>query len=523
MKLFKEHQYLLMRRESRVVLGHKAVNLWLLTAVLTATFFAIAFSAGSTSYLEDKMNDPYTNWVNIDLSGADDNTIGNLKAVLDEDTTRSRFGYDNLQTEVNSSLNLVALDESPKLFSTLFYESLSNDLISAVLSEENVVWGCSIEPDSIGDSSYGVIMTAEALTFLGYDKENLPAYVNYHSKSVGADTLGIAMLSDGLYARAPIPLLAVVKRLPMNKEAVASKFLNEVRIKAGSDCSIDVNHESYARELFFFVPHAVGFTKEDIVQGLSKELKDCIEEVLEQPQVKDRLRPWKPGTIWRVYTQPGTPLSTINDIEKHITMTFGNKDVERIYNYDLVEINGYTIRDNVFSAHFTHLDSIGSFEHFVKDVSGLQIEMTQVNSRKNFWAVSDMANILTFAMIAFSIVSIIIFIVNMLQSYFQKVRRNLGTFKAFGISTRELTRAYIAIIACIVFAALIISLILTWLTELLLPVFGLMKDGEYSFFLLWNTKTIWAIVIILVATILSVLFVMRRLLQQTPGNLIYDR
>ena len=67
MKLFKEHQYLLMRRESHVVLGRKAVNLWLLVLVLTATFFSIAFSEGSRSYLDEKMNDPFTNWVNINL------------------------------------------------------------------------------------------------------------------------------------------------------------------------------------------------------------------------------------------------------------------------------------------------------------------------------------------------------------------------------------------------------------------------------------------------------------------------
>jgi ABC-type antimicrobial peptide transport system permease subunit len=111
----------------------------------------------------------------------------------------------------------------------------------------------------------------------------------------------------------------------------------------------------------------------------------------------------------------------------------------------------------------------------------------------------------------------------MLQSYFQKVHRNLGTFKAFGISTRELIRVYVAIIAGIVILALVIALGVTWLTELLLLLLGIMKDGEYSWLILWNPKTLWAVVIILVATLLSVLFVMRRLLQQTPGDLIYDR
>ncbi len=526
MKLFNEHLYLLMRRESRVVLGRRAVNLWLLVLVLTATFFAIAFSAGSTAFLEEKMNDPFTNWVNIDLNGTGtedeslDEIIAKLKTVLNDDDIRSRFGFDGVQTEVNSSLNFVSTNGSHKLFSTLFYEALSSDLIAAVLDDDNVIDACSVNPDSIVGNSIGVILTLDALRSLGYDANRPPAFVDYHSKSVGADTLGIAMLDDGNYARAPLPLLAVVKRLPMNKDAVTSKYLNEIRLNIGDDCPIDMNHESYARELFFFVPSEIeDFEKSQIQNGLSKSISDQIDEVLEQPQVRDKLRSWKSGKIWRVYTNPGLSLDAIKKMEQQICAVFAQSGVKRIYNYEVPDAVNYTTRDNVISAHFNHLDSIGSFEHYVKDLFGLQIEMTQVNSKKNFWAVSEMANILTIAMIVFSIISIIIFIVNMMQNYFQKVKRNLGTFKAFGISTSELTRVYVVIIVGIVVAALVLAMIVVCLTELLLP----LKEGEYNYLILWNRKTIWAVIIILASTICSILFVMRRLLRQTPGDLIYDR
>lgn len=526
MNLFKEHQYLLMRRESRVVLGHRAINLWLLVLVLTATFFAIAFSAGSTNYLDDKMNDPFTNWVNIDLSGADDNMIKSLKDSLSKDSVRRNFGFDGVQTEINSSLNMVAVNGRWRLLSTLFYENLSSDLIAAVLSEENVIDRHSIAPDSISESSMGVILTLDALLFLGYDRDSLPAYVDYHSKSIGADTLGIEMLSDNVYARAPLPLLAVVKRLPMNKEAVSSKYLNEVRIKAGSDCPIDMNHENYANELFFFVPAEVkGFSKESLRSCLPDTLKSCVDDVLpQQERVQNQLRCWQNGMVWRVYTIPGTPNGTIKAVEGSVLAQYRKQGVERVYFYnEMAALSGNAPRDNVISAHFDHLDSISPFEHYVKNVSGLQIEMTQVNSKRNFWAVSDMANILTVAMIVFAIICIIIFITNMLQNYFQKVRRNLGTFKAFGMSTSELTRVYVVIIVAIVIIALAVALTATWLTELLLPVMGVMKDGEYSYLTLWNIRTLWAVVIIAIATVLTVLLVMRRLLRQTPGDLIYDR
>ncbi len=519
MKLFKEHQYLLMRRECRVVLGRRASNLWLLTIVLAATFFAVAFSAASIAYLKDKMDDPFTNWVNIDLRNTDEENIERLRDLLDTDSVQRHYGFNSVQSEINNSLTLVSASGQSKLFSTLFYENLSNNLIKAVLKEDNVINGCSINPDSLADSSLGVIMTIEALEDLGYSVDNLPAYINYYSKSVGADTLGLKML-DKTHARAPLPLLAVVKRLPMNKEAVASKYLNEVRITAGRDCPIDINHENYARELFYFVPAnlAEEFAEESVRRILPSELAERVDEVLSQTQVKKRLQPWKEGAIMRIYVKTGTKREEVNRIEDELTKHFEGRGLERIYNYDNVKVE-YKERDNVYSVYFEGLKKIEEFERFVKAASTLQIEMTQVNAKKNFNAVSHMAIVLTVAMLVFSIISIIIFIVNMMQSYFPKVKRNLGTFKAFGLSTNELVRVYVVIIVGIVIMALIMALTIVGLTELFLP----LRDNESEYLILWNMWTCSVVALILLSTLVSVIIVLRNLLRSTPGNLIYDR
>ena len=71
--LLNEYLKLLAERESGVVLGKKWFNLWLLTAVLAATFLSISFSNGSMIYLSEKMNDPFTNWVNISNGFGKDN------------------------------------------------------------------------------------------------------------------------------------------------------------------------------------------------------------------------------------------------------------------------------------------------------------------------------------------------------------------------------------------------------------------------------------------------------------------
>ena len=124
--MLKAHQYLLIKRECRTVLGHRASNLILLTMVLAATFFAVSFSKASTEYLKQRMEDPFTNWVNIELTGADEEVINALRDALENDSTRSHFGdIKGIQSEFNSSLNLVTTNGGYRLFSTLFYENLS--------------------------------------------------------------------------------------------------------------------------------------------------------------------------------------------------------------------------------------------------------------------------------------------------------------------------------------------------------------------------------------------------------------
>ena len=115
------------------------------------------------------------------------------------------------------------------------------------------------------------------------------------------------------------------------------------------------------------------------------------------------------------------------------------------------------------------------------------------------------------------------FIVNMLQSYFQKVKRNMGTFKAFGINSAELIRVYIFIMMVIVVVAIMMALAVSWFAELTMPLFGFVREGGFNYLSLWNEKTMWSIAIILFSTIITVCLVMSKLLKQTPGDLIYDR
>lgn len=527
MPLFNEYQFLLMLRESRIVVGSRAVNLWLLVLVLVATFLAIAFSAGSMAYLNEKMNDPFTFWLNVYRESSDVN-LREVANGLDNDKLKERFFYDDVQTEIATSLDLFGNDGGKwELFRIQHYENMGSDLIAKVLDNDNAItFGgktISIAPDSISPSSLGVIMTVDALKKLGYSQDNYPAFVSCRVPAFQADTLGFKIY-DG-YVAAPLPLLGVVKRLPMNKDILASKYLYIQHIDDYEPEPFNLSKEHHARRLYFFVPNEVTDFDNEALLCIPDSLRTRAMVMESEESIAKRLRSWKAGCIKTVYPYNNPSISIINTIEQQILNKFKHRGVMRVYNYSESpkEINQEQNRDNGLSIHFTRLDSIRSFETYMKDTWNLQIEMTQVNSKENFNAVSVMAAILSAAMIVFSIVCIIIFLTNMLQSYFQKVRRNLGTFKAFGMSTYELMKVYVAIIIGVVVIALALSLSLVWIVELLMLFFGVTKEGGGPYLILWNKQTLWAITILLVCAISSVFVVMQHMLRQTPGDLVYDR
>lgn len=515
--MLKEYLRLLALRESKVVLGHKYVNLWLLTIVLVATFVSIAFSNGSMIYLDEKMNDPFTNWVNVERSFGDDR-MDEFREDLAVDTLKERFGYDDVQGDCVARYTFVSKENKTYNFDVRFFERLQSKLVSAILAEENVISGCAIPEDKLTDKSLGVIITLDMLKKLGYSRDSIPAYVDFRSSSKGADTLGLEMIEEK-YAAAPLPLLGVVKRLPMNMDAVASLYLHEQYQDVKHP--LNLNNESYARNLLFYVPdYLVEDFKVSVPRLAPHGMKKV--EALEYETGLDYIIPWKEGKIMLVYV-PDASISTASLVQlgKNILHRYAKCELKRVYQYKVVD-KPLKERDYL-SVSFQRLDSIRAFEHFAKENYNVEIEMSQVSSKENFNAVSVMANILSWAMIVFSMVCIIMFIVNMLQSYFQKVKRNMGTFKAFGISSSELINVYVLILLVIVISAIIISLSVTWLIQLLLPVLGLLKDGQFNYLALWNMKTVWSVIIVIVATVVTVRVVMSRLLRQTPGDLIYDR
>ena len=261
--------------------------------------------------------------------------------------------------------------------------------------------------------------------------------------------------------------------------------------------------------------------KENFEQFIKKIVPDSLQAtLLNANDYYSSVKSWKPGNIWKIEIgDERMPRKVFQDIANQIEEHFNIEDVRRVHK--LVTEEHPSPRSSFLSVEFNSLNHIREFETFAKR-HGIQLEMEQVHSKENFNAVTVMAAILSGAMVIFSLVCIIMFLVNMLQSYFQKVKRNIGTFKAFGMNANELIHIYVLILVMIVCSAVVLALLITWCIQGLLPIVGVEKEG-FNYLSLWNTTTYVATAIVVVSTIFTVSIVMSRMLSKTPGDLIYDR
>ena len=524
MKIFEvlknDYFRLFVKREGKVVLGKNFSNLWLLTAVMTATFLAIAFSNASLEYLSYKMDDPFINWVDIKNEYGEGDFYG-LEYALDSEENKEKFHYHSYQADYSYTFMFFGKDvNNVQYLKCRFFQDINSSLVAAILNEDNIVRDWTVEDiSSVTETTVGVIITEEMMKKMGYDKA--PAFIDYMGYSPGAEEYGFELV-DEKFAHVPVPVLAVVKRLPGNVDLISSAYFYQ---QTCNDYTYPFNlcKEDYARNLCYFIPEEVSMerfekTVADIASGFTSAEVIVDKNSFYTPEII----PFRKGdfVILDCYDDY-LGYDVWKSVNERILEAYSDDGICRVFPYDFRE---YPLQQKAFiSVHFKDLDMIRDFESYVRDSFKVKIEMAQINAKENFNAVSTMGNILSWVIIIFAIVCIILFIVNLLQSYFQKVKRNLGTFKAFGISNTDLISVYVLIMAVIILVAISVSLSVTWLSQGILQVFGIMKDDVFAYLMLWSGKTVCAVTVIILASVYTVYAVMHKLLKATPGDLIYDR
>ncbi len=506
---------LFLLKEGRVLMGKRYKNLIILVSILSVTLMAIAFANGSLQYLAKKMNDPFVKFVDIEVSKGISDKIGSIQYELNNDSLlKQKFHYISVlgYSRVYLPFQLKSKGEKRTYVFSGRTISLKDPLLKEILRKKNLIKGKMFR----NKMDLGLIITKELL-----DKLGLPITTNYLPYSY---TYNLNLHKDTI---CPLPVVAIIKELPgMNKFATTPYFESQVNLSESNPFD-----PGYTKDIVLFFNG--DSSKYDIIR---KNLIEIISSLRGAKQYDPEIdlvsnnKSFDKGVNYRISFFPRPPQSFK---EKLVDFILRNNKIQK---YKLKQVfdfnptgNGIYRKYDIISVHFKDLNKVRKFKDYILKKYKLEIDMARIDSLENYNFISKITRIISLLLIGFSVLSICLFVGNLLSRHLERIHMNIGSFKAFGIDNNTLTKIYLLLIYLYVFLSLIISFIISWLVGLfkiarfsLLLLFKQLETGQ-SYYNLFEGWTYIAIILMLLISFIVLYRNAKRILQKTPGDLIYSR
>jgi hypothetical protein len=339
------------------------------------------------------------------------------------------------------------------------------------------------------NNDFGCIITKSYLKRLGYNKSNIPPYIKYINYKTNDSLLNI-------------PVAAVVSQLPDYTDVLISKvFYNYI---GGYNC-LDITSSNHKTYLKYYIP-----TLTKLPNNLSKNGYNTVtEDILSDNKI----------IIIK---------NTVDDIEnENDEMIKKYPDAERLYDFFKTPCNNnyLPIADNI-SFSFSHLDSIVSFQKYLYNEYKLKVDMNTIEAKENFNFFNKLSKLLSWSLILFSIISIIIFTTNLILNHINNNKLSLGTLKAFGLANSTVINIYMFISIALISISFTIAYLINyvigeWILKLLISIFNINVKQTIEYV---NMPLIWLVVLFIIVPIFVVVVKLwNKLKNKTPGDLIYDR
>lgn len=510
--MHREFYSIFLRREFTELLGHRKTNFWFLSVVLFCTFLAVGYANGSLNYLASKMRDPYVNWLSVPIPYEKSYEVDEIKSQLNKDSLFKQFRYQIITSYKNYPLvfwNKQKKDDFKAKGRTI---SLNDPLLQEIGSPKNLVHG-EIFRD---DKDIGLIVTERFLKEFGYAPND--AFV----------LMSIYVTNDE-YRSIPVPVRAVVRDLPNLCLIAYTPYFYTQRVISATTNPFNPSGNT---DLFLFFP------------GNREKVDAFFGEANEYLHNNPNYKEFDPGVLLldntlshgsgtdaviSFYPKP-TSLTELDSIYKDLASIFPPEKYgyERRYEFKLTDTEGKIDYDYI-SVNFTTLKNVRKFKDYLLTNFKLEVDMAQIEALENYNYVSGLTYTTLFFLLIFGILSIGLFIANLLKAHLSKIKENIGTFMAFGVTNETLTNIYqliflvfggLATIVGLTFAALIGY---SGIIKLLLSLTGITVDSEQSYFDLVNLILALVLFFIFICIVASVKIITRTIFSHSPGDLIYGR
>lgn len=516
-----DFKHLFYRNESKALLGKGNKHFWLIVIILTFTFLAIGFSNGSLQYLKDKMEDPFVRSINAPIPSSV-RSLTSLLETYNSDSLQQTFRYDSI-IGYNKWTMFFQGDAPDGSNRNLEGRSIpyDDDLVRTVIDPEiNNAIG---EPFA-NETDISVIVTRNMLDKIGSSPN--PAFL-FLKRNTG----------DNQERLVPVPVRAVVDKLPGDRiDFMVTQYFYNNHSMMGDRFLFADNKKLYA----FIVADSAQVSE---FKRACNTFFDRYQEEGGQLEISD-VDVYKHQYAYRplydlqvsFYDTEEITMGQIDSLydqfrqSEEITSfinTSGVNDYElvRAY-YPNQESRAMSRKFDYVAINFNDLSKIDQFaERFAAD-SGIKLEMAKIEQMKNYNFVSKLTRIMSIILIGFSVLMINIFLSNILSTHLNKIKMNIGTFKAFGIDIKRIYLGMMYIFVLLpLFVSLVIAAILGYLglVYFLINIMSPFAVEKNLYFDLFDTYTLVSVFVLIIVNYTAFSIIINRIFKMTPGDLIYDR
>ena len=461
--------------EFKSIIGINGSRVIMLTFILFVSLLVLGVANSSSKLLEKKMKEPFIQFIDVEkpmLKSLKFEEIDHDQAqLLIDDPTLSLSPEFSKGTVIRINLRIPNYKEKQPLGMLITEEDLFYEHLKRITKR------------TFSDNGFGVIVTKGFFEDFGINKNSWR---------------NIAFIEMDINNRfVNIPIAGVVEELRNNCTFAFSKnFLNSYY-----NYPEIFRKDYYNGRSSYFLPNI-------------KKIPSTIDSSFKLIDLNQRqsFNYYKQGIM--VYTQDTNPSidSSLGAIEV-LNLAKNATNVE----------DGFDI--DYFTFHLKELSKIEVFAKKIKTEYGITIEQSKIEEKKNIDFFRNLTNLLYYTLSGFSILSIILFIVNILISHLDKNKRSLGTLKAFGLSNNYITGLYSAITLFLVSASFIIAYVCTeWVGQYATDKFLNLSNSNAEEFMYVNLD-LWVLISLMVITpaIIILMRVFNYLYNVTPGDLIYER
>jgi len=517
LNLKNDYEWLFFKNEFNELTGEKYNRLSRLIAILLVTFLALSYAKGSYNYLNKKMNNPFTNWVAVPIeTPSHKHKREPIKRYFESDTNRTKYGLNTLSGySITEEFFYTKNDTSviDQLGRTIDPDKESN-LLQQILNKNNLIWSSiELNTDTFELSNkvyYDIIINSDFLKRLGY-KENeklLKVRCQYQE-----DEIDIWL-----------NVFALVDQLPNNATFLCFPNLYNALDGESNITFIDQEEGNQFQVLS---------TEEDKAT-LNKQFADALSIGKFIDANSTEIAPFETHSnqslyLYRFFLDGKTVSNKMVRTQLDQAALLNGSNVLHFIPFNKSPELEFAKKPYYFAFNFEKLHFIRKFKDYMKDTHDIEVEMSQVESKENFAFVSALTRTISLILFTLGLATIIIYLINLLSTHLNSIKKNLGTYKAFGLSDSKLNAIYLKIVLAILCVGTLVSFAVIFiiaklrLVDRILPKLVSGLDPSIKSISVFNNWNLIAVLLLLSLSIFLTYQTIKKILNKSPGDLIYNR